>query len=90
MEMMLFMRMVIPHLGNVDIGTQTQDFGSDLLDMDMKPCKPNCPFRQLIEQGDRSGITVTGRHEIAERARADQKARRRPNWLRWAWKGFFS
>jgi len=87
MEMMLFLRMVIPHLGNADIGTQTQDFASGLLDIDMRSCKPNCPFCQLVGRGDRSGITVTGRHEVAEDARASQKARKRPKWSWWHWHG---
>jgi hypothetical protein len=86
MEVMLFLRMVIPHLGNANIGTQTQDFASGLLDIDMKSCKPNCPFCQLVGQGDRSGITVTGRHEVAERGRANQKARKLPRWSWWPWR----
>jgi hypothetical protein len=75
LEIQQFLRMAIPHPGLADIGAQTAHFVSGMTDTDTRGCDANCPFCTLEAYGDRTGINdVTGRHEIAERARANANA----------------
>jgi hypothetical protein len=81
MEMMQFLRMAVPHPGHPDIGAQTQHFVSGILESTVPPCEATCPFGELVARGDRSDVTVTGRHETAEKMRSARK----PAW----WPGKF-
>jgi hypothetical protein len=80
MELMQFLRMVVPHPGHADIGAQTQHFVSGATDTVIQTCNPNCPFCALIAAGDHAGIVVTTEcHQLAEQSRAFQALRRRRN-----------
>jgi molybdopterin-synthase adenylyltransferase len=85
LEIFQFLRMIIPHPGHTDIGTQTEDFVSGLLNADPQPCRPNCPFCEKVAMGDRTGYnSITGRHPVAEKTRADHSKRKKAyiqNWL---------
>ena len=77
LEIFQFLRMSIPHPGHSDIGTQTEDFVSGILDADPQSCRSDCPFCGMVARGDRTGYTtITGRHLVAEKARAEHLKRK--------------
>jgi hypothetical protein len=72
LEMQQFLRMAVPHPGHSDVGALTAHFVRGVIDSDKRPCDDRCPFCKIIAKGDRTGINdVTGRHEVAERMRAE-------------------
>jgi len=76
-EMLQLLMMILAPLGVSDAGSQMYHFVPGLFDRpNFDPCKSRCPFSTLLlSKGDSSGITVTGRHLVAERCRADRARR---------------
>jgi hypothetical protein len=77
-EMLQLLMMVLAPLGVADAGAQMYHFVPGLFDRpNFDSCKPGCPFSSslLLSRGDRSGITVTGTHSVAERCRAERAKR---------------
>jgi len=69
-EMLQMLQMVIAPQGISDPGEQMYHFVPAIFDAPIfDVCKSNCPYLKLMAKGDRSGITVTSRIEIAEKAR---------------------
>ena len=76
-EMLQLLQMVIAPLGISDSGEQMYHFVPAIFDAPIyASCNSNCPYPQLTAKGDRSGITVTSRSEIAEKARNALRQRR--------------
>ena len=76
-EMLHLLMMVLAPLGVADAGAQMYHFVPGLFDRpNFDPCNPRCPYSQLLlAKGDNSGIAVTGKHEAAERCRAERAER---------------
>ncbi len=63
--------------GVSDLGAQTYHAVPGLLRSDGRPCEAGCPFSgQFLAQGD-SATPLIGRHEAAERERAERRQRQR-------------
>jgi hypothetical protein len=76
-EVLQLLQMVIAPLGISDSGEQMYHFVPGLLDPPVfETCKPNCPYPRLTAKGERTGITVTSRSELAENTR--EMLRKRP------------
>ena len=90
LEIFQLLRMTIPHPGHSDIGTQTEDFVSGILNADPQPCKPNCPFCAMTARGEQTGYAgFTGQHIAAEKMR-DAYGESRRGWvksLHWLFRG---
>lgn len=86
LEMMQLLSMVVAPFGQTNPGAHFYHFVPPILDVDRTPCKPTCIYRSLEAKGDRTSITVTGRHAVAERSRAGRRglhwrAARARHWL---------
>lgn len=67
---------------HADPGHQAYHFVQcGILDSKHQACKSSCLFPSLTAKGDRSGINVTGKHTVAESARAARARRRARNKL---------
>lgn len=53
-----------------DPGDQAYHFVPATFDSAHLPCKPNCLYPPLVARGDRTGLILTGRHQLAERRRS--------------------
>lgn len=83
-EVLQMLSMVIAPLGISNPGSQMYHFVTGQLDCDdTRTCNENCLYRSFTAKGDHSGISVTGGHHAAERARATVTPSRRP------WREFF-
>ena len=84
LEIFQFLRMFIPHPGHANIGAETEDFVSGILNVDPQVCESNCPFCDMIAKGERTGFnSITGRHPVAEAARAEHAKRNRETGRSW-------
>lgn len=80
-EVLQLLQMVIAPSGISDPGEQMYHFVPALFDPPVfETCKQNCPYPRLTAKGERSGITVTSRSELAEAAR--NMLRKRPLYKR--------
>jgi molybdopterin-synthase adenylyltransferase len=69
-EVLQMLSMVIAPLSVCNPGAQMYHFVTGQLDTRVEDCNGNCLYRGFTAKGDRTGITVTGRHPAAEKARA--------------------
>jgi hypothetical protein len=77
-EVLQFLSMVVAPCGIADPGPQMYHFATGRLDIDKKEdCIPQCYFRDLVAHGDHANVTVTGRHQAAEIARAKRRQMQR-------------
>jgi AcrR family transcriptional regulator len=60
--------------GVANPGAQMYHFVTRAIDRDERGCNTNCYYQGLIARGDRAGLVVTGRHEVAEAARRQRQA----------------
>ena len=73
-EINQFIAMVVAPGGISDVGAQVFHFTTGTVDIDAAGCNSGCLYaEQFLGQGDTTGISVTGRHRVAEH----QRARRR-------------
>jgi len=76
-EVLQLLQMVIAPLGISDPGEQMYHFVPAIFDPPVfDVCKSSCHYPKLMAKGDRSGVTVTSRSEIAEKSR--NMLRKRP------------
>lgn len=74
-EVLQFLRMVIAPLGVADVGGDDYQFVIGRHSRDEALCRANCTYSsELIAQGDHVGYVLTGRHRVAEEARASRAA----------------
>lgn len=88
LEVLQFLAMVVAPAGLADPGAQLYHFVPGRLDVDGRPCQPGCYFSSLAARGDHAGVSFTGRHLAAERARQDARGtKERRGWVAraWAW-----
>jgi hypothetical protein len=72
-EVLQMLSMVIAPLGVFNIGAQMYHCVPGILDRETEgSCNPTCPIPGLEAKGDRSGVTLTGRHQVAEECRNRQ------------------
>lgn len=77
-EVLQLLSMVVAPCGISNPGAQMYHFTTGRLDIDEKDhCIPQCYFRQLVALGDHANVTVTGRHQAAEAARAKRQKMQR-------------
>lgn len=69
LEVLQMLSYVLAPLGRSNPGAQHYHFVTGMLDSSRTTCKTNCLYRSLTARGDRSGISVVGRHGAAEAAR---------------------
>jgi molybdopterin/thiamine biosynthesis adenylyltransferase len=75
LEIAQFLSMVIAPSGIADYGAQMYHFTTGELDHDVRECVQRCLYTgPWLARGDTTGITATGRHAIAEEARASRTA----------------
>jgi molybdopterin/thiamine biosynthesis adenylyltransferase len=73
-EVLQFLSLIVAPSGLSNPGAQIYHFVTSTLDKDeLEECKPNCLFPSYIAMGDAAPIKVTGRHAVAENARAEQR-----------------
>ena len=72
LETLQFLSLIVSPGGLSDPGAQTYHFVPGSLDSGFLECEVGCPYAAVIGRGDRSGITVTGRHLSAELARSSR------------------
>jgi hypothetical protein len=68
-EILQFRRMLVASPGLPNPGAWSYDFVTANTDTDSGCCKRGCWFLRLVALGDQSLISVTGKHEAAEKAR---------------------
>lgn len=74
-EVLQLLNLFIAPSGLADVGQQMIHFVTGSMDQDkQKSCHPNCYFQSIIGKGDFTGVEVYGRHEVAEKARANRKS----------------
>ncbi|MEM0136466.1 MAG: hypothetical protein QXU18_14770 [Thermoplasmatales archaeon] len=56
--------------GRRNSGAQMYHFVPAILDKEFPHCKPTCYPHRLVSLGDHTGLTVTGKHLVAEKQRA--------------------
>jgi molybdopterin-synthase adenylyltransferase len=83
-EVQQFLSMVVAPLGVSNPGAQRYHFVSGNLETDRAGCEGGCLYPGLTAKGDCSGVVVTGRHAVAERARECRRGRRR-SWRHRLW-----
>jgi hypothetical protein len=65
--------MVIAPAGITDYGAHMYHLATGALDHDVRDCEPQCLYADpWLARGDTIGITATGRHAVAEDARASR------------------
>lgn len=72
LEILQFLYLIIAPLGITDVGAQMYHFVPGLLDSDTRGCNELCIYPKLVAMGDRSGLSMTGRHVKAEQARSNR------------------
>jgi len=84
MEILEFLRMVIPHPGHANIGAQTYHFVTGTLDVDTRGCNTHCPFCEMVAKGDRSGYeSILGHHPAAHREATHKNEETPSKFMRW-------
>jgi hypothetical protein len=74
LEVLQFLMMLVAPLGIASPGAQTYHFVPGNLDAPITgACEPTCIYPSLTGKGDRAGVTVTGKHPIAERRRSERR-----------------
>jgi molybdopterin-synthase adenylyltransferase len=88
LEVLQLLGMIVAPSGIANHGAQMYHFKTATLDRESQTsCDVGCFFPSVTAKGDRAGVVVTGRHEVAERARAERQTYRRSwryrlaNWL---------
>jgi molybdopterin-synthase adenylyltransferase len=77
LEVLQFLYLMVAPLGLSDVGAHMYHFVPGKLDVDTRSCDKGCYFSTLVAKGDRTGLTMTGRHVKAEQARAGRIPLRR-------------
>jgi molybdopterin/thiamine biosynthesis adenylyltransferase len=72
LEVLQFLYLVIAPLGISNVGAHMYHFVPGKLDVDGRSCDAGCIYPTLVARGDRSGLSMTGRHLRAEQYRADR------------------
>ena len=76
LEILQLLSMVVAPGGLADTGAQNYHFVTGGIDIDERQCQPGCLYSgNLLSTGNRSGITVIGRHHAAEQERAERARR---------------
>jgi hypothetical protein len=76
LEVLQLLSMVIAPSSVSDTGAQNYHFVTGHLDVDTRGCQPGCLYSSdLRSLGDRSGVSVVGRHYVAEWERAARAQR---------------
>lgn len=71
----LFLMLAAPG-GTADIGAQNYHFKTGTIDLETRDCEPQCLYsHEYVGLGDDADLAVTGRHEAAERERAERAAK---------------
>jgi hypothetical protein len=74
LEVLQFLMMVLAPLGIASPGAQIYHFVPGNLDIPITcACEATCIYPSLTAKGDRAGVTVTGRHPIAEHRRSERR-----------------
>jgi hypothetical protein len=74
-QILQMLMMVVRPLGIANAGAQIYHFVPGKFDEPkFDPCEESCPYPTLTARGDRTGYVVTGRHKLAETARAIRQA----------------
>jgi hypothetical protein len=77
-EVLELLRAVLAPSGLADAGAGLHHWTTGTVTRDEAECQPDCPYStSLLGTGDDSGLTVTGRHAVAEEARARRKQLRK-------------
>ena len=80
MEMLQFLKLVIPDPGLANVGAQHYHYVTAEMETDTRVCETNCLFPGMIADGDSAAVSFVGRHPVAEQARADRsRGERRPS-----------
>lgn len=70
LEVLQFLYVIIAPLGLSNVGAHMYHFVPGRLDADPRSCDDGCIFPSLTARGDRTGMTMTGKHQRAGQARA--------------------
>lgn len=70
LEVLQALMMIVMPAGISNPGAQHYHFVPGLLDTEMSSCETQCPYASLIARAESVGMVVTGRHPVAEAARA--------------------
>jgi hypothetical protein len=76
LEVLQLLSMVVAPGGVANLGAQMHHFVTGVIDCDERSCNDNCFFKGLVAKGDRAGLSVTGRHRVAEEARRERQVAR--------------
>lgn len=88
LEVFQLLSMVIAPLGMSNPGAQSYHFVNSRLETESNPnCDKTCYYPSVIGWGDRAGVSMTGRHVVAEQARAERRTWR-SKIKRWWWNRF--
>ncbi|HEX7706265.1 MAG TPA: hypothetical protein VF701_07400, partial [Thermoanaerobaculia bacterium] len=80
LEVLQFLMMVVAPLGITSPGAQVYHFVPGNLDTPVTyGCETTCVYPSLTGKGDRAGVTVTGKHPIAEQRRSDRRRTTTPD-----------
>jgi hypothetical protein len=75
LEVFQLLSMVIAPLGISNPGAQLYHFVNGRMEVDEHfQCEPTCYYKNLIAVGDHAAMTMTGRHAVAELARARRRS----------------
>ena len=85
LEVLQFLKMVIPSPGLSNIGAQRYHFVTGSLDAEINGCNPNCPYEEMTAKGEKTGFLLTGKHLIAEKMRSQRREQTQiaPKQTRW-------
>lgn len=70
MEILQFLKLAVPDSGLANIGAQNYHHVTGIMDVDMRSCENNCLHPGYTSLGDHVTISLTGKHVVAESARA--------------------
>ena len=76
LEVLQFLSMVIAPIDFANVGAQLYHFIQGSLESEFGGCNATCYYSSLVAHGDKTGITVTGRHRVAMEAREQRQALR--------------
>jgi molybdopterin/thiamine biosynthesis adenylyltransferase len=75
LEALQLLLMVAAPGGISDVGAQNYHFKTGAIDLETRDCEPHCLYsNEYLGLGDDADLTVTGRHEAAERERVERAA----------------
>lgn len=75
MEMLQFLKLVIPDPGLANVGAQHYHYVTAELESDKRVCDNNCLYPTMTAQGDHLELKFIGRHVAAESARSARSIR---------------